>query len=84
MQSDIIPPSLAPFFQEYRLDDLDPETAAGFIIERTLQFGNRSEIHWLFNKYPLERILGWLERYGAERLSEPHLTFWRLVLERGR
>jgi hypothetical protein len=37
-----IPHSLRPFFQEYDLDDLDPERAAATIIERTLRYGNGS------------------------------------------
>ena len=80
MQTSSIPQSLAPFFQEYQLSDLDPERAAATIIERTLQFGSRAEIHWLFERYPRPQIAAWLSRNGAERLPEPHLTFWKLVL----
>ncbi|MFH2103418.1 MAG: hypothetical protein ABIJ39_08725 [Chloroflexota bacterium] len=80
MQTTSIPQSLAPFFQEYRLSDLDPAHAAATIIERTLQYGNRAEIRWLFATYPHARITAWLRQNGAERLPEPHLTFWRLVL----
>ena len=80
MQTSSIPQSLAPFFQEYRLSDLDPECAAATIIERTLQFGSRAEIRWLFGRYPQARITAWLRQNGAERLPEPHLTFWKLLL----
>jgi hypothetical protein len=80
MQTSSIPQSLAPFFQEYRLSDLDPERAAATIIERTLQFGSRAEIRWLFGRYPLARITAWLRQNGPERLPEPHLTFWKLLL----
>ena len=80
MQTSSIPQSLAPFFQEYRLSDLDPEHAAATIIERTLQIGNRAEIHWLFGRYQQEQIAAWLRQNGVERLPEPHLTFWKLVL----
>jgi hypothetical protein len=47
-----IPRSLAPFFQEYDLDDLDPDRAAATVIERTLRYGNRAELRWLFTRYP--------------------------------
>jgi hypothetical protein len=80
MQTPSIPQSLAPFFQEYRLSDLDPERASATIIERTLQFGSRAEIRWLFGRYPQARIMAWLRQNGAERLPEPHLTFWKLLL----
>jgi hypothetical protein len=43
-----IPSSLAPFFQEYSLEQLDLQEAANTIIERTLRFGNRTELHRLF------------------------------------
>jgi hypothetical protein len=81
MMTVAIPQSLAPFFQEYSLSDLDSERAAATVIERTLQFGNREEIRWLFGRYPHARILDWLREFGPERLPEPHLTFWKFLLE---
>jgi hypothetical protein len=59
-----IPLSLAPFFQEYDLRNLDLEQSAGTIIERTLQFGNRDEIRWLFHTYSQQRIRDWVARWG--------------------
>ena len=76
-----IPASLAPFFQEYDLNQLDLERSAGTIIERTLQFGNREEIKWLFHAYPYERIRNWVIQWGKTALPEPHRTFWALVLD---
>jgi hypothetical protein len=76
-----IPASLAPFFQEYDLNRLDLERSAGTIIERTLQFGNRAEIAWLFQTYALQRIRDWVADWGQAALPEPHLTFWTLVLD---
>jgi hypothetical protein len=76
-----IPASLAPFFQEYDLEQLDLEHADNTIIERTLQFGNRAEIRWLFSRYSQPRIREWVQQWGQLALPEPHLTFWRLVLD---
>ena len=76
-----IPASLAPFFQEYDLEQLSLERSAGTIIERTLQYGNRAEIRWLFSQYTPQRIRDWVQQWGEMALPEPHLTFWRLVLE---
>jgi hypothetical protein len=42
-----IPVSLRPFFQEYLLEDLDPEHSAFTVIERTLAWGDRRELQWL-------------------------------------
>lgn len=76
-----IPVSLAPFFQEYDLSQLDLERSAGTIIERTLQFGNREEIRWLFHVYQKQRIRDWVAQWGNIALPEPHRTFWTLVLD---
>ena len=76
-----IPASLAPFFQEYNLEHLNPERSAATIIERTLQFGNREEIRWLFSFYSRQSIRDWVWRWGGMALPEPHLTFWSLVLD---
>ena len=48
----MIPSTLAPFFQEYDLASLDPQTAAPLIFERSLQYGDRAELHWVFAQYP--------------------------------
>jgi hypothetical protein len=76
-----IPRSLAPFFQEYDLARLNPERDSFTIIERTLQFGNRAELYWLFSVYPRTQIADWVERFGKARLPQPHLSFWQIVLE---
>ena len=76
-----IPVTLAPFFQEYDLAQLNPQRNADTIIERTLQFGNRAEIHWLFTQYSRDQIAAWFKKYAKERLPEPHNTFWRIILE---
>jgi hypothetical protein len=76
-----IPSTLAPFFQEYDFEKLDPNTSAALIIERTLQFGNRAEINWLFTQYSRAQISDWFKRYAQERLPNPHNAFWRIILE---
>ena len=76
-----IPFSLAPFFQEYDLARLDLARAAGTIIERVLQYGNRAEIHWLFSVYSRQQITDWVRQWGGYALPEPHRSFWRLVLD---
>jgi len=81
MPTSSIPQSLAPFFPEYPLGDLDPEREAATIIECTLRFGTREEIYWLFSQYSRSQITTWLSRNGPERLPEPHLTFWKFLLE---
>jgi hypothetical protein len=79
MQS--IPPTLAPFFQEYDIARLNPATDSFTIIERTLQFGNREEIRWLFRTDSREQVADWVRRFGTDRLPQPHLNFWQIILE---
>lgn len=78
-----IPPTLAPFFQEYDLARLDPQKDAATIIERTLRFGTRAELRWLFREIPRAQIRAWVEAWGQLALPEPHLSFWLLMLAIG-
>lgn len=79
MQS--IPASLAPFFQEYDITRLTPQKDAATIIERTLRYGSRAELKWLFQEFPRAVISDWLKNWGRFALPAPHLSFWRLLLE---
>ena len=80
MQNDI-PRSLDPFFQEYDLSTLDPDQAASTVIERTLRYGNRAELRWLFARYPRPVIVEWVRQWGLYALPAPHLAFWKLFLQ---
>jgi hypothetical protein len=51
-----IPVSLRPFFQEYVLENLDPERSAFTVIERTLAWGRRPGLCWLFARYEPARL----------------------------
>lgn len=75
-----VPRSLAPFMQEYAIDEVDPERASHTLIERTLHYGNRTEIRWLFQRYGEPAIVDWVRCWGALALPRVHLAFWRVVL----
>jgi uncharacterized protein DUF6922 len=76
-----IPLSLAPFLQEYDIAGMNPETDSFTIIERTLQFGNREELRWLFKTYSREQVIRWVKHFGKDRLPQPHRRFWEIALE---
>jgi hypothetical protein len=76
-----IPQSLAPFLQEFDLAELKPQTAASLIIERSLVYGSRAELRWLFKEYLQAQIADWVERFAGDRLPHPHIDFWKVVLE---
>jgi hypothetical protein len=78
---DQLPPTLAPFFQEYDFGALNPQKDSHTIIERVLEYGNRAEIQWLFETYSREDIRNWVICFGNGKLTQPHRTFWQLVLD---
>jgi hypothetical protein len=83
LNNQLIPSSLAPFFQEYDLSRLDPQKDAATIIERILRYGDRTELHWLFSVYSRLQIVDWVKTWGRYALPEPHLSFWNFFLETG-
>jgi hypothetical protein len=40
-------------------------------------------LRWLFSEFPRSQIRAWIAAWGKYALPEPHLSFWRLVLEIG-
>ncbi|HJW83225.1 MAG TPA: hypothetical protein VJ754_02870 [Anaerolineae bacterium] len=75
-----IPVSLKPFFQEYDFGRLDAERHRDLVIERTLNYGNRREVRWLFDRYGREPIAAWVQERGAARLSRRRFSCWQTVL----
>ena len=75
------PDSLRPFFQEYKFEDLHPAQHGELVIERTLAYGNRVEIRWLFDTYGAAQITAWLARFGAQRLPWRRYNLWCVLLE---
>jgi len=71
-----IPRSLRPAFQEYDLEKLDPERDAFTVIERTLAYGNRQELAWLFARYHVERLTAWVQQWGWRSLPRARLLLW--------
>ncbi|MFQ5436432.1 MAG: hypothetical protein ACE5FD_16330 [Anaerolineae bacterium] len=76
-----IPRSLAPFFQEYQLEQLDPDRHQDIIIERVLAYGNRSEVRWLIKTYSLNQVKAWIERTGARRLPWRRYNLWSVLFK---
>ncbi|MBI3913144.1 MAG: hypothetical protein HY327_02940 [Chloroflexi bacterium] len=81
MDRNEIPISLKPFFQEYTFENLDAAQHADLVIERTLAWGNRVELRWLFERYGQARIAEWFKQMGTRRLPKRHLPFWSCILD---
>jgi hypothetical protein len=79
--ADSIPESARPFFQEYNFASLDPGQHTSLIIERILSYGNRSELHWLAQKYGMDTLRSWLEEHGAARLPHLRYNLWCVVFD---
>jgi hypothetical protein len=71
-----IPHSLQFAFQEYDLEKLHPDEHAFTVIERTLAYGNRAELRWLFAQYGSERLAAWVSEAGWRVLPRYRLIFW--------
>jgi len=71
-----IPVSLRPFFQEYVLEDLDPERSASIVIERTLAWGGVPELRWLLIRYGRERLAEWVRHAGWRCLPRRRFKYW--------
>ena len=80
-QSDSIPESAAPFFQEYTFAELDIRQDAALIIERILSYGSRSEIRWLFQQYGREAVRAWVAHAGDQRLPARRGHLFHVLLE---
>ena len=76
-----IPSTLAPFFQEYTFENLDATRDWELVVERTLVWGNRAELRWMFAQYGRERVTDWVKRRGAFRLPRRQLAAWKVILE---
>jgi hypothetical protein len=71
-----VPLSLRAAFQEYKLEQLDPEEHRFTLIERTLAYGRREEVRWLFEHYGSDVLSEWVQDYGWRLLPRRRLLFW--------
>ena len=76
-----VPRSLAPCFQEYHLERIDPAQHADLVIERVLAYGDRHELRWLFSYYGRARVTEWVQRMGARQLPWRRYNLWCVLLE---
>jgi hypothetical protein len=80
MNSAGIPASLRPCFQEYEFERLDPVQHRELIVERTLAYGNRQELRWLFERYGRTYLAEWVQQSGARRLPWRRYNLWCVLL----
>ena len=71
-----IPRDLQFAFQEYDIEKLDPQQHAFTVIERTLAWGSREELRWLFGCYGAQRLAAWVRKWGWRLLPRRRLIFW--------
>lgn len=72
--------TIAPYFQEYDFSTLDIEEDAELIMGRTLEFGTREELKWLFKTYGYQKIKEFVSARGYRSLSKRGFNYWRTVL----
>lgn len=76
-----IPGSLQFAFQEYDLEQLNLNDHAFTIIERTLAYGNREEVRWLFTHYGAKHLANWLRQGGWRTLPQRRLNLWAIYFD---
>jgi hypothetical protein len=76
-----IPLSLKPVFQEYDFDRLDAERNRDLVIERTLNYGDRREARWLFERYGTGTVAEWIRQRGATLLTRRRFNCWQSLLD---
>ena len=71
-----IPVSLRAAFQEYTLEQLHPQEHRFTVIERTLAFGDREALRWLFAYFGQDAVREWCAGYGHRLLPRRRYLFW--------
>ena len=75
----MIPKSLHPFFWDIEIESFDPRAHSDYTIERILEFGDSTAVHWLEKEFSEEQIATVIR--NTRRLSPKSATFWALVYE---
>jgi hypothetical protein len=78
-----VPRSLAPCFQEYNFEIIDPDRHGDLVIERVLTYGDRQEVRWLLGRLGRSRVVDWVQRLGARRLPWRRYNLWCVVFGLG-
>jgi len=76
-----IPTSLRTYLQEYALEKLTPATGKHVVIGRTLEYGGRRELRWLFKQYGRKILAEWVSQFGFMNLTPISFNYWHIVLE---
>jgi hypothetical protein len=67
-------------FDDTRVEDIDPEKHAPFIIARVLDRGTIRSVAALLRLYDRERIRDFLRNGGARQISRRTLALWKAFL----
>jgi hypothetical protein len=76
-----IPVPLRPYFQEYVLENLDPERDAFTVMDRTLGWGGIPELRWLLRRYDGQQIRAFVQKFGWRLLPRRRFKFWVLFFQ---
>jgi hypothetical protein len=71
----------ASLFHDVRVEEIDPEAHAPFVIARVLDLGTLRSVGALLRCYGRDRIRSFFREGGAERLSRRTVPLWAAFLE---
>ncbi len=67
------------FFWDVKINKLNKEKNADFIIERVLEHGDLEHMNWLFANYGKEKIIKVIKT--SKRISPKVANFWKIYLK---
>lgn len=76
-----LPDEIKPLFHNYRVETIDTERDAEFVIWTVLAYGDWEELEWAFRTYGWDRIQQVVEKdlNGLNSLPRSVLNFWSIV-----
>ncbi len=77
----VIPANLRNVLPSYDLSKIDPERSKRIIIQRILNYGDWTELQWLYRRYPEAEIRKVVSSPSRGIWFEDVLDFWCLILE---
>ncbi len=75
-----LPKRMRSLFWDTRLDRVNLQRDASYVMARILEFGRAVDVEWLMRHYGLEAIHEFFRTSGNPELSPRTLAFWRAAL----
>ena len=68
-------------FWDVKVENIDPEKNANYVIERFLEYGTLESVRWLRNRYGDDRLRKFIVQRGFKTLRNKTLNYWKIILQ---